>query len=148
MGVHTGMTECKQIGPSCPTIWRSEDFGFCSLGHKMWQVLSLSHCQDGLAPATDLWLTFSTQLTSLVLRSPINKMEKVYMAFGKKEKEQETVLFWACYQLTCVYPQADPAGREWRRICGDACHSEASPEGPPEWRAGYSGRQIWTWGER
>ena len=42
------------------------------------------------------------------------------MAFGKNEKEQKSLLFWVCYQLICVYPQADPAGREvkeelWRR---------------------------------
>ena len=55
MGVHMGMTNCDQTGPSCPTVtWRSEDFGFCSLGLEMWQVLSRSHCQEGLAPATGL----------------------------------------------------------------------------------------------
>ena len=37
-----------------------------------------------------------------MLGSLINKMEKAYMAFGKNEKEEQSVLFWGCYQLTCL----------------------------------------------
>lgn len=58
-------------------------------------------------------------------------MEKVYMAFGKNEKEQKSVLLWGCYQLICVYPQADPAGREVKEELWRHVSLRSQPRGTP-----------------
>lgn len=58
-------------------------------------------------------------------------MEKVYIAFGKNEKEQESVMFWGCYQLICVYSQADPAGREVKEELWRCVSLRSQPRGTP-----------------